>query len=60
SKDLSRVGSNNFTLSIRSINWQTSSLKLLAEKELNFCINKLGMQSFMPETLKQLADEVDE
>ncbi|GJY97117.1 retrovirus-related pol polyprotein from transposon TNT 1-94, partial [Tanacetum coccineum] len=26
----------NITLSIRSINWRTSSLKLLAEKELNF------------------------
>ncbi|GKC66093.1 retrovirus-related pol polyprotein from transposon TNT 1-94 [Tanacetum coccineum] len=32
-----------------------------AEKELNFLhIDKLGMRSFTPDTLKQLADEVDE
>ncbi|GKF87869.1 hypothetical protein Tco_0258746 [Tanacetum coccineum] len=34
------------------INWQTSRIE--------FLINKLGMRSFTPETLKQLADEVDE
>ncbi|GKC19158.1 hypothetical protein Tco_1021308, partial [Tanacetum coccineum] len=27
---------------------------------IEFLINKLGMRSFTPETLKQLADEVDE
>ncbi|GKG32853.1 hypothetical protein Tco_0430363 [Tanacetum coccineum] len=29
-------------------------------KAFGFLINKLGMRSFKPETLKQLADEVDE
>ncbi|GJT25600.1 hypothetical protein Tco_0895537 [Tanacetum coccineum] len=29
-------------------------------KEIEFLINKLGMRSFTPDTLKQLADEVDE
>ncbi|GJR32069.1 retrovirus-related pol polyprotein from transposon TNT 1-94 [Tanacetum coccineum] len=33
--------------------------KALAEERLRFLINKLGMRSFTPETLKQLADEVD-
>ncbi|GKC66123.1 retrovirus-related pol polyprotein from transposon TNT 1-94 [Tanacetum coccineum] len=34
--------------------------KALARERIEFLINKLGMRSFMPETLKQLADEVDE
>ncbi|GJW89203.1 retrovirus-related pol polyprotein from transposon TNT 1-94 [Tanacetum coccineum] len=34
--------------------------KPLAKERIEFLINKLGMQSFMPETLKHLADEVDE
>ncbi|GJT96176.1 retrovirus-related pol polyprotein from transposon TNT 1-94 [Tanacetum coccineum] len=34
--------------------------KALGRERIEFLINKLGMQSFMPETLKQLADEVDE
>ncbi|GJS84617.1 retrovirus-related pol polyprotein from transposon TNT 1-94 [Tanacetum coccineum] len=34
--------------------------KALARERIEFFINKLGMQSFTPETLKQLADEVDE
>ncbi|GJS71645.1 hypothetical protein Tco_0704486 [Tanacetum coccineum] len=34
--------------------------KALARERIEFLINKLGMQSFIPETLKQLADEVDE
>ncbi|GJZ64825.1 retrovirus-related pol polyprotein from transposon TNT 1-94 [Tanacetum coccineum] len=29
-------------------------------KRIEFLINKLGMRSFMPETLKQLADEAEE
>ncbi|GJU31777.1 retrovirus-related pol polyprotein from transposon TNT 1-94 [Tanacetum coccineum] len=33
--------------------------KALARERIEFLINKLGMQSFTPETLKQLADEVD-
>ncbi|GJX00211.1 retrovirus-related pol polyprotein from transposon TNT 1-94 [Tanacetum coccineum] len=33
--------------------------KPLARERIEFLINKLGMQSFTPETLKQLADEVE-
>ncbi|GKB95000.1 integrase, catalytic region, zinc finger, CCHC-type containing protein, partial [Tanacetum coccineum] len=32
----------------------------LARERIEFLINKLGMRSFTPETLKHLADEVDE
>ncbi|GJU47117.1 hypothetical protein Tco_1204383 [Tanacetum coccineum] len=34
--------------------------KALGQERIEFLINKLGMRSFTPETLKQLADEVDE
>ncbi|GJU64540.1 retrovirus-related pol polyprotein from transposon TNT 1-94 [Tanacetum coccineum] len=34
--------------------------KALGQERIEFLINKLGMQSFTPKTLKQLADEVDE
>ncbi|GJV20135.1 retrovirus-related pol polyprotein from transposon TNT 1-94 [Tanacetum coccineum] len=34
--------------------------KALTRERIEFLINKLGMWSFTPETLKQLADEVDE
>ncbi|GKD83319.1 hypothetical protein Tco_1350158, partial [Tanacetum coccineum] len=34
--------------------------KALAKERIEFLINKLGMQSFTLETLKHLADEVDE
>ncbi|GJW35162.1 retrovirus-related pol polyprotein from transposon TNT 1-94 [Tanacetum coccineum] len=34
--------------------------KALCRERIEFLINKLGMQSFMPETLKQLADEAEE
>ncbi|GJU10715.1 retrovirus-related pol polyprotein from transposon TNT 1-94 [Tanacetum coccineum] len=34
--------------------------KALAKERIKFLINKLGMHSFTPETLKQLTDEVDE
>ncbi|GJY05158.1 retrovirus-related pol polyprotein from transposon TNT 1-94 [Tanacetum coccineum] len=34
--------------------------KSLAKERIEFLINKLGMQSFTPETLKHLTDEVDE
>ncbi|GJV16446.1 retrovirus-related pol polyprotein from transposon TNT 1-94 [Tanacetum coccineum] len=34
--------------------------KALARERIEFLINNLGMRSFTPETLKQLADEVDE
>ncbi|GKF06174.1 hypothetical protein Tco_0036842 [Tanacetum coccineum] len=34
--------------------------KALGRDRIEFLINKLGMQSFTPETLRQLADDVDE
>nr|GEZ66799.1 retrovirus-related Pol polyprotein from transposon TNT 1-94 [Tanacetum cinerariifolium] len=34
--------------------------KALSRDRIEFIINKLGMRSFTPETLKQLTDEVDE
>nr|GEU66938.1 hypothetical protein [Tanacetum cinerariifolium] len=34
--------------------------KALGSERIGFLINKLGMRSFTPETLKQLADEIDE
>ncbi|GJS55329.1 hypothetical protein Tco_0628691 [Tanacetum coccineum] len=34
--------------------------KAIAKEIIEFLINKLGMQSFTPKTLKHLADEVDE
>nr|GEY18414.1 integrase, catalytic region, zinc finger, CCHC-type, peptidase aspartic, catalytic [Tanacetum cinerariifolium] len=34
--------------------------KALDRERIEFLINKLGMRNFMPETLKQLTDEVDE
>nr|GEZ91135.1 retrovirus-related Pol polyprotein from transposon TNT 1-94 [Tanacetum cinerariifolium] len=34
--------------------------KSLSREIIEFLINKLGMRSFMPETLKQLADEAEE
>ncbi|GKA42903.1 hypothetical protein Tco_0735563, partial [Tanacetum coccineum] len=34
--------------------------KALARERIEFLINKLRMRSFTPETLKQLADKVDE
>ncbi|GJV31190.1 hypothetical protein Tco_1391590 [Tanacetum coccineum] len=34
--------------------------KALARERIEFLINKLRMRSFTPETLKHLADEVDE
>ncbi|GJW06262.1 retrovirus-related pol polyprotein from transposon TNT 1-94, partial [Tanacetum coccineum] len=37
-----------------------SFTKALARERIEFLINKLGMRSFTPETLKQLPDEVDE
>nr|GEU77868.1 hypothetical protein [Tanacetum cinerariifolium] len=34
--------------------------KALGTERIKFLINKLGMRSFMPETLKQLADKAEE
>nr|GFD01658.1 uncharacterized mitochondrial protein AtMg00810-like [Tanacetum cinerariifolium] len=43
-------------------NYQLADLftKALGRDRIVFLINKLGMRSFTPETLKQLMDEVDE
>nr|GEV67687.1 retrovirus-related Pol polyprotein from transposon TNT 1-94 [Tanacetum cinerariifolium] len=35
-------------------------IKALGRERIEFMINKMGLRSFMPETLKQLTDEVDE
>ncbi|GKF24655.1 retrovirus-related pol polyprotein from transposon TNT 1-94, partial [Tanacetum coccineum] len=35
-------------------------IKALGRERIEFLINKLGMRSFTPETLKKLADDVDE
>ncbi|GJX01578.1 retrovirus-related pol polyprotein from transposon TNT 1-94 [Tanacetum coccineum] len=35
-------------------------IKALARERIEFLINKMGMRSFTPETLKQLADEAEE
>ncbi|GJR15713.1 hypothetical protein Tco_0798365 [Tanacetum coccineum] len=47
---------------VQNIQYQLANIftKALAKERIEFLINKLGMQSFTPETLKQLADEVDE
>nr|GEY61275.1 putative reverse transcriptase domain-containing protein [Tanacetum cinerariifolium] len=37
-----------------------SHYRALGRERIEFLINKLGMRSFTPETLKQLTDEVDE
>ncbi|GJW65061.1 hypothetical protein Tco_0116945 [Tanacetum coccineum] len=34
--------------------------KVLGRERIEFLINKLGIRSFTPDTLKQLADAVDE
>ncbi|GJX72694.1 hypothetical protein Tco_0309865 [Tanacetum coccineum] len=47
-------------LSIWNINWRDIFTKALGRERIEFLINKLGMRSFTPDTLKQLADEVDE
>nr|GEZ02522.1 retrovirus-related Pol polyprotein from transposon TNT 1-94 [Tanacetum cinerariifolium] len=45
-----------------NIEYQLANLftKALGRDRIEFLINKLGMRSFTPETLKQLTDEVDE
>ncbi|GJT05406.1 retrovirus-related pol polyprotein from transposon TNT 1-94 [Tanacetum coccineum] len=53
-------GSNCYFVNTESINWRTSFTKGSWPRRIEFLINKLGMRSFTPETLKQLADEVDE
>nr|GEV81747.1 retrovirus-related Pol polyprotein from transposon TNT 1-94 [Tanacetum cinerariifolium] len=45
-----------------NIEYQLANIftKALGRERIEFLINKLGMRSFTPETLKQLTDEVDE
>nr|GEZ50009.1 hypothetical protein [Tanacetum cinerariifolium] len=54
----------NGVIELYSVNteYQLADLftKALGRVRIEFLINKLGMRSFMPETLKQLTDEVDE
>ncbi|GJR70033.1 hypothetical protein Tco_0016098 [Tanacetum coccineum] len=40
--------------------WADIFTKALSRERIEFLINKLGMRSFTPETLKKLADDVDE
>ncbi|GJY93586.1 hypothetical protein Tco_0509368 [Tanacetum coccineum] len=50
----------DFTLCNTELSTSRHLTKLFGEKNWNLLDNKLGMRSFTPETLKQLADEVDE
>ncbi|GJR05542.1 hypothetical protein Tco_0528526 [Tanacetum coccineum] len=50
----------NFYFVNTSIRHADIFTKALGRNRIEFLINKLGMRSFTPETLKQLADEVDE
>ncbi|GJW49270.1 retrovirus-related pol polyprotein from transposon TNT 1-94, partial [Tanacetum coccineum] len=53
---------NKSAIALCCNNYQLADIftKALGRKRIEFLINKLGMRSFTPETLKQLADEVDE
>ncbi|GJV85236.1 retrovirus-related pol polyprotein from transposon TNT 1-94 [Tanacetum coccineum] len=53
---------NKSAIAISCNNYQLADIftKALPRERIEFLINKLGMRSFTPETLKQLADEVDE
>ncbi|GJR35100.1 hypothetical protein Tco_1210784 [Tanacetum coccineum] len=59
-KELLRMVCRIFLLC--SIEYQLADIftKALGRERIEFLINKLGMRSFTPDTLKQLADEVDE
>nr|GEY50821.1 integrase, catalytic region, zinc finger, CCHC-type, peptidase aspartic, catalytic [Tanacetum cinerariifolium] len=54
----------NYVIKVYFVNteYQPADLftKALGRERIEFLINKLGMRSFTPETLKQLTDEVDE
>ncbi|GJT72520.1 putative ribonuclease H-like domain-containing protein [Tanacetum coccineum] len=47
---------------LRILEYQLADIftKALGRERIEFLINKLGMRSFTPETLKKLADDVDE
>ncbi|GJR64852.1 retrovirus-related pol polyprotein from transposon TNT 1-94 [Tanacetum coccineum] len=53
---------NKSAIALCCNNYQLADIftKALGRERIEFLINKLGMRSFTPETLKQLADEVDE
>ncbi|GJY20125.1 hypothetical protein Tco_0392691 [Tanacetum coccineum] len=51
---------NKSTIAICCNNLANIYTKALGRERIEFLINKLGMRSFTPETLKQLADEVEE
>ncbi|GJS48235.1 retrovirus-related pol polyprotein from transposon TNT 1-94 [Tanacetum coccineum] len=48
------------SVAISSTEAEYIAMSALAKERIEFLINKLGMQSSTPETLKHLADEVDE
>ncbi|GJT46934.1 hypothetical protein Tco_0955649 [Tanacetum coccineum] len=53
---------NKSAISLCCNNYQLTDIftKALGRERIEFLINKLGMRSFTPETLKQLADEAEE
>ncbi|GJU83540.1 hypothetical protein Tco_1285905 [Tanacetum coccineum] len=51
---------NKSTIALCCNNLADIFTKAICKERIEFLINKLGMRSFTPETLKQLADEVDE
>nr|GFA01544.1 retrovirus-related Pol polyprotein from transposon TNT 1-94 [Tanacetum cinerariifolium] len=63
-KALGRDKVENWVIKLYFVNtqYQLADLftKALGRDRIEFLINKLGMRSFTPETLKQLTDEVDE
>nr|GEY15587.1 retrovirus-related Pol polyprotein from transposon TNT 1-94 [Tanacetum cinerariifolium] len=64
SQDFSKGSVENGVIELYFVNteYQLADLfnKALGRDRIEFLINKLGMRSFTPETLKQLTDEVDE
>nr|GEZ45497.1 integrase, catalytic region, zinc finger, CCHC-type, peptidase aspartic, catalytic [Tanacetum cinerariifolium] len=61
-KILAEVENGVIELYFVNMEYQLADLftKALGRDRIVFLINKLGMRSFMPKTLKQLTDEVDE
>ncbi|GKE67544.1 hypothetical protein Tco_1521705 [Tanacetum coccineum] len=55
------LGFNTIPIKLRT-KYQLADIftKALGRERIKFLINKLGMRSFTPETLKQLADEAEE
>ncbi|GJY48044.1 retrovirus-related pol polyprotein from transposon TNT 1-94 [Tanacetum coccineum] len=59
-KELVENGVSTITFSITEYQLTDFFTKARCREKIEFLINKLGMRSFTTETLKQLADEVDE